>query len=87
MRKKSLYTCCMFLPLLTSCSGDIGSSAKSLGDYMPTIGERCESSECITESGKAQSERIKQERLRHQNAVMGKPMPPEPTPYDSYEAQ
>jgi hypothetical protein len=52
------------LPLLSGC--DLAGTAKGLGDYMPTINERCESTECITPSGKAASDAIKAERLRRE---------------------
>ena len=50
----------LVLPFLSSgCGDDIGSTASSIGHYIPVIDERCESAECITPSGKADSDAIK----------------------------
>ena len=65
------------LPFLSGC--DLAGTAKGLGDYMPTIGDRCESAECITPSGRAASDAIKAERLkREQMAKKGMPLPANP---------
>ena len=93
MNKAGFKWIAVALPFLTG-GCDVAGTAKGLGDYMPTIGDRCESSECITPSGKAASDAIKAERLRRQKqAEKGiapdhtvAPAKPEANdPYDSTE--
>jgi hypothetical protein len=70
------YGLIIIASLFTSSCGDIGSTAASLGDFIPTVNNRCESSECITPAGKAASDAIKAERLQKENVLKkrgGKP--------------
>ena len=66
--------------LLTGCES-VMDAGNNLGHHMPTIGaDTCESSECITASGKAQSEAIKAERKRQQEALKNGTAQPAATP-------
>jgi len=40
----------------------IGRQADALGEYMPVIGERCEHWQCVTSSGQAKSDKIKEKK-------------------------
>lgn len=52
-----------------------------IGSHFPVLGERCESSQCFTESGRAESERIKRMKADQEAArINGNATPDEQDP-------
>jgi hypothetical protein len=75
---KKLLIAALFLPL-SGCQ-TISGWADSAGEYLPTIGDRCEHWQCVTDSGQAQSDAIKAQQAKQSKSGPAADSAPDTSP-------